>query len=77
MIFFPELVPPPVQSFCSVVVWSNPKLPCEGIEGYEVRVYDPDMEQHVNHLVNSYLTYYVIEDDDSLQIKLEDAYVQV
>ena len=71
------IAPPPVQTFCSVVVWSGPQLPCDDIMGYEVRLYDPDSGKEVNRSVDSYSTYYIIKDEDKLQVELEKAYVQV
>ncbi len=71
------LGPPPVQTFCSVVVWSNPQLPCHDIMAYEVRLYNPNSGKEVNRSVDSYSTYYTIKDEDKLQIELENAYVQV
>lgn len=38
-----SLPPPPppigVQGLCSVVVWSSPDVPCDGISGYDVGLY--------------------------------------
>ena len=69
--------PPPVQTFCSVVIWSNPQLPCDDIMGYEVRLYNPDSGKEVNRSVDSYSMSYVIKDEDKLQVEIEKAYVQV
>ena len=69
--------PPPLETFCSVVVWSNPQLPCDDIMGYEVRLYDPDSGHEVSHSVAGYSTYYTITDEDKLQMELKKAYVQV
>ena len=69
--------PPSVHTVCSVVVWSNPQLPCDDIMGYEVRLYNPDSGHEVSRLVASYSTYYATTDEDKLQIELNKAYVQV
>ena len=60
-----------------MVVWSNPQLPCDGITGYEVRLYDPDSGKEVSRSVDTYSMYYTIKDEDRLQVELEKAYVQV
>ena len=69
--------PPTVQTFCSVVVWSIPRFPCDDIIGSEVRLYDPESGKEVSHSVDSYSTYYIIKDEDEVKIELEKAYVQV
>ena len=73
----PILGPPPVQTFCSAIGWSNPQFPCDDIMGYEVWLYDPDSGKEVRHLVDRYSTYYAVKDEDKLQVSLEKAYVQV
>ena len=60
-----------------MVVWSNPQLPCDDIIGYEVRLYDLGSGQEVIRSVDSYSTYYVIKDEDKLQVVIERAYIQV
>lgn len=66
-----------IQSFCSVVVWSNAQLPCEDVMGYEVRLYNPDSGQVVQNQVGGLSTHYIITDQDKIQVDLEEAYVQV
>ena len=60
-----------------MVVWSNPQLPCDDITSYEVWLYNPDSGKEVSCSVDSYSTYYTINDEDKLQVRLEKAYVQV
>ena len=66
-----------IQSFCSVVVWSSPQLPCEDIVGYEVRLYNPSSGQVVQHQVRGLSTHYIITDQDKIHVDLKEAYVQV
>ena len=66
-----------IESFCSVVVWSSPQLPCDDIMGYEVRLYNPDSGQVVHHQVGGLSTHYIITDQDKIQMDLEGTYVQV
>lgn len=66
-----------VQTFCFVVVWNHPNLPCDDIMGYEVRLYNPGSGQEVIHQVSRLSTYYAIRDRDKLQVELKEAHVQV
>ena len=75
--FSSNVEPPPLETFCSVAVWSNPQLPCDDIMGYEVQLYDPDSGHEVSYSVASYSTYYTITDEDKFQIELNKAYIQV
>jgi hypothetical protein len=80
MVFLCAIGPPSVldvQSFCSVVVWSNPQLPCDDIMAYEVRLYNPDSGQVVQHRVGGLSTHYIITDQDKIHMDLEEVYVQV
>ena len=66
-----------MQSLCSVVVWYSPDVSCEGISGYNVRLYNPQSEQQsVTRSVGANGTFYIIEDQDKLADNLE-TYVQV
>lgn len=66
-----------VESFCSVVVWSSPQFPCDDIMGYEVRLYNPNSGQAVEHQVGGFSTHYIITNEDKIQVDIEEAYVQV
>ena len=66
-----------VQSFCSVIVWSNQQLQCDDIMGYEVRLYNPYSGQEVYHQVGRLSAHYIVTDEDEIQVELEEAYVQV
>ena len=37
----PPPSPPDVKELCSNVVWYSPAVTCEGMSGYEVRLYSP------------------------------------
>ena len=45
--------------------------------GYEVRIYNPNSGQVVQHQVGGFSTHYIITDEDKIQVDLEEAYVQV
>ena len=55
--------PPEVQAFCSVVVWNSPNVSCDGINGYDVRLYHPQSSQHnLTRSVNG--NFYTLKDED-------------
>ena len=66
-----------VQSFCSVVVWTPPQLPCGDIASYQVRLYEPTSGNTVTRQVSNYTTFYVVGDEDKSQFNVESAFVQV
>ena len=66
------------QGFCSVVVWYSPDLPCEGIQGYDVRLYHPREEhQNVTRHVGSNATFYIVKEEDGLAGSFGETYIQV
>lgn len=69
--------PPEVQALCTVVVWYRPKLPCESITGYNVRLFNPQVthQSTVRH-VGANSTFYIIKDEDRLDI-MDTIHVQV
>ena len=73
----PILGPPPVQTFCLAIGWSNPQFPCDDIMGYEVRLYNPNSGQAVEYQVGGFSTHYIITNEDKIQVDIEEAYVQV
>ena len=68
----PPVIPPPpfVQTFlCSIVVWYNPEVPCDVINGYSVRFFHPQGEhQNVTRYLGTNGTFYVIKDEDIAEI---------
>ena len=72
----PPPSPPKVQGLCSLVVWYSPAVSCEGISGYEVRLYSPQsVHQNVTRHVGANGTFYIIKDEDKLAVA--ETYVQV
>ena len=45
--------------------------------GYEVRLYNPNSGQAVEHQVGGFSTHYIITNEDKIQVDIEEAYVQV
>ena len=75
------ITPPPapeVQALCSVVVWYNPEISCEDINGYDVRLYNPQLagQQNVTRHVDAKGTFYIINDEDRL-FDIDKIHVQV
>ena len=75
----PPPSPPEVQGLCSIVVWYSPAVSCEGISGYDVRLYSPKSEhQNLTRRVGANGTFYIIKDEDRLAMAgSEDSHVQV
>ena len=78
-VFF-HLAPPPslpeVQGLCSLVVWYSPAVSCEGIVGYDVRLYSPQsVYQNLTRRVGANGTFYIIKNEDKLAVA--ETYVQV
>ena len=74
------LLEPPtvtVQSFCSVVVWTPPQLPCGDIASYEVRLYEPTSGDVVTRPVSNYTTFYIVGDEDKSLFNIDSVFVQV
>ena len=68
---------PEVQGLCSIVVWYSPEVSCEGIIGYNVRLYNPQSpHQNVTRRVGANGTFYIIKDEDKLAGS-DETYVQV
>ena len=66
-----------MQALCSIVVWYSPTIFCEGIIGYDVRFYHPQLvTQNITRRVGANGTFYIIQDKDSL-INKQEHYVQV
>ena len=80
-LFYPLAAPPPppeVQGLCSNIVWYTPDLSCEGIYGYDVRLYHPKaVHQNVTRRVGSNGTFYIIKDEDGLAGRSGETHVQV
>ena len=67
-----------MQGLCSVVVWYSPEVSCEGISGYDVRLYSPQsVHQNVTRRVGENGTFYIIKDEDNLAGNSDETYVQV
>jgi hypothetical protein len=64
---------------CSVVVWNDPELVfCGDIIGYDVRFFSPQLvTQNVTRHVGANGTFYIIQEEDGLDTKRNDLYVQV
>ena len=83
IVFFISLAPPPsppeVKGLCSNVVWYSPAVSCEGISGYDVRLYSPQsLRKNLTRRIGANGTFYIIEDEDKLaMIGSEDTRVQV
>ena len=61
-----------MQALCSVVVWYSPDVSCDGISGYDVRLYhSQSAQQNVIRSVGANRTFYVINDEDRLADTLE------
>ena len=74
------LAPPPdVKGLCSNIVWYSPAVSCEGISGYEVRLYSPQsLHKNLTRHVGVNRTFYILEDKDKLaMVGSEDTHVQV
>ena len=83
MVFNFLLVPPPsppppeVQALCSFVVWYTPEVSCDGISGYDVRLYHPrSAQQNMTRRVGANGTFYIVKDEDRL-VNDHDTHVQV
>ena len=65
---------PDVQALCSVIVWYRPDVPCEGITGYDVRLYTlQSTQQSMTMHVGANATFYIVKAED----RLADNHVQV
>ena len=54
---------------CSLVIWYNPEVPCDVINGYSVRFFHPQGEhQNVTRHLGTNGTFYVIKDEDIAEI---------
>ena len=78
----PTIIPPPppplgVQGLCSVVTWYSPDVSCENtIEGYEVRLFNPELSQsNTTRSVGANQTFYILTDED--RVAGEKTYAQV
>ena len=79
MLILPEPPPLPsnVQGFCSNIVWCSPEVSCDGISGYDVRLYHPQSaHQNLTRRVEAKGTFYVITDEDR-QASSDGTLVQV
>ena len=66
-----------MQALCSVVVWYSPEVSCDGISGYDVRLYHPQSaQQSVTRRVGANGTFYIVKDEDRL-VNDHDTQVQV
>ena len=54
-------------------------MPCEGISGYDVRLYSPQsVHQNLTRHIGANGTFYIIKDEDKLAMAgSDDTYVQV
>ena len=73
------MIPPPqVQALCSVVVWNTPEVSCGDIVGYDVRFFHPQLlTKNVTRRVGANGTFHIVQEEDKLDAKQEDLYVQV
>ena len=70
--------PPQVQALCSVVVWYSPEVSCGDIIGYDVRFFHPQLlTQNVTRRVGANGTFHIVQEEDKLDAKHGDLYVQV
>lgn len=66
-----------MQALHSVVVWYSPNVSCEGIIGYDVRLYNPQSaQQNITRSVGPSTTFYIIKDEDK-QADIPETHVQV
>ena len=74
-----SLGPPPplgIQGLCTVVVWYSPEVSCEDINGYEVRLYNPQSAHlNVTRRTGANGTFYIV--DEEKLVSSDETYVQV